>query len=73
MNYNLIVERWIPVLYADGTVAQVGILEALPNAGGEGAPSNASHFASPPPYGAMSRTARRFRRIFLHRHMSCDR
>lgn len=29
MSYNLIHEKWIPVLYADGRVERVGILDAL--------------------------------------------
>jgi len=32
MNYNLLEEKWIPVLYADGRVEPVGIRRALTNA-----------------------------------------
>lgn len=33
MNYNLLEERWIPVLWTNGEVGRVGILEALTKAG----------------------------------------
>lgn len=33
MSYNLLVERWIPVLYTDGTSGSVGIRAALAQAG----------------------------------------
>src|SRR3972149_4985120 len=33
MNYNLLEEKWIPVLWKDGNISSVGIIEALTQAG----------------------------------------
>ena len=33
MSYNLLEERWIPILWTDGKVSWVGIKEALAQAG----------------------------------------
>jgi hypothetical protein len=33
MNYNLLDEKWIPVLYRDGRYERVGIRKALEDAG----------------------------------------
>ena len=33
MNYNLLEEKWIPVLWKDGHSGRVGIIEALTEAG----------------------------------------
>ena len=33
MNYNLLVEPWIPVLWNDGETSRVGIIDALTQAG----------------------------------------
>lgn len=33
MTYNLLEERWIPVLWTDGKACRVGIVEALTQAG----------------------------------------
>ena len=33
MNYNLLDEKWIPILRMDGSVTRVGITEALTQAG----------------------------------------
>jgi hypothetical protein len=33
MNYNLLEEKWIPVLWKDGNTDHVNIIEALKNAG----------------------------------------